>query len=101
MLQLKPTLGTVSPGQHCRHLQLPAVAPAHATSLKATNSMVRYSSNSGSETASEEEADETVRRLHRLNSIQKGYIDTPKDGKSICCWAGKHRDGLPKHHTSR
>lgn len=61
-------------------------------------------SSSDSEYTSEHEADKTVTRLQRLNSIQKGYLDRQKSGeqdeKSICCW-GKEGDGLPQHHTSR
>lgn len=65
----------------------------------------RSSSPSDSNLGSEEEADEKVRRLQRLNSIQQGYLDRRQrangDGdKSICCWDNGGA-GLPKHHTSR
>lgn len=62
-------------------------------------------SGSDSEYTSEEEADQTVKRLQRLNSIQKGYVDRQstsrqQDDKSICCW-GEDGDGQPRDHTSR
>lgn len=54
---------------------------------------------------SKEEAQKTLNRLQRLNSIQRGYLNRQKSGEEvdrdcICSW-GKDGEGQPRDHTSR
>lgn len=94
------------PAPSCRSSRQPA--GCRPSMRRASSSQHPQSSSpSDSDLGSEEEADQKVRRLQRLNSIQQGYLDRRQrangDGdKSICCWDDDGDGlGLPKNHTSR